>query len=275
MSILIQTRRKFMLSSASIAASFFRGISPSQAMNTNSPSTMKTVYHPSQSRGAADHGWLNARHSFSFADYHDPERMGFGVLRVLNDDIIAAGRGFGTHPHRDMEILTIPLEGDLKHNDSMGKEEVIRHGDVQVMSAGTGITHSEFNANKDREVKLLQIWIKPRERGVKPRYDQISLKERNIPNQLQQILSPNPNDEGVWIHQDAWFHLGEFTQSTELLYNYKKSGNGLYVFVIDGEITVADHALNARDGLGVSDITQLKLKANAGARVLLMEVPMA
>ena len=198
---------------------------------TNSPSwglyfyksiIMKTVLHRSDTRGFADHGWLRSYHTFSFANYYNPERMHFGMLRVLNDDTVAPGRGFGTHPHDNMEIISLPLEGDLEHRDSMGNTAVIREGDIQVMSAGTGITHSEYNRNSDREVKFLQIWVFPNKKGVRPRYDQISLKDIRKDNELYQVLSPFENDQGVWIHQDAWFHLGEFTRDVSSSYQLRK-----------------------------------------------------
>ena len=198
----------------------------------------KTVLHRSATRGQANHGWLHARHTFSFANYYDPNRMNFGVLRVLNDDQVAEGRGFGTHPHDNMEIITIPLEGDLEHKDSMGNSSVIRYGDVQVMSAGTGIQHSEFNPNKDKPLKLLQIWVFPNKRNVSPRYDQITLNMNERHNKLQQILSPSPEDEGVWIHQDAWFHLGKFDKDFTAEYEIKKNGNGVYAFVIRGAVKI-------------------------------------
>ena len=168
-----------------------------------------TILHKAATRGDANHGWLHSRHTFSFADYYDPERMNFGALRVLNDDYVEAGMGFGTHPHNNMEIISIPLEGDLEHKDNMGTVSVIRKGDIQVMSAGTGITHSEYNKNKDKPVKFLQIWVIPDEKNVKPRYDQITLNDDDRHNKLQQIVSPSPDDAGVWIHQQSWFHLGQ------------------------------------------------------------------
>ena len=176
----------------------------------------KTVLHKASSRGHADHGWLNSYHTFSFAGYHNPERVHFGMLRVLNDDTVQAGQGFGTHPHNDMEIVSIPLEGDLEHKDSMGNKTVIRHGDVQVMSAGTGVYHSEYNHNNDRQVKFLQIWVFPDRKGVTPRYDQITLDVNDRRNKFQQVGSPNADDEGVWVHQDAWFHLGQFDKDFSL-----------------------------------------------------------
>nr|MBP6575265.1 pirin family protein [Flavobacteriales bacterium] len=234
-----------------------------------------TVLHKAATRGHADHGWLNSHHSFSFANYYDPERMNFGVLRVLNDDTVAPGMGFGTHPHDNMEIISIPLEGDLEHKDSMGNTAVIRNGDVQVMSAGTGIRHSEYNRNKESLVKFLQIWVFPNKRGVAPRYDQIALDANKRHNKLQQILSPNADDEGVWIHQNAWFHLGTFDKDFTTTYTLKDKSNGVYVFVLKGDAMVNGIALNQRDGLGVWDTESLSLKADsAGAEVLLMEVPM-
>ena len=232
------------------------------------------VLHKADTRGIADHGWLNSRHTFSFANYHNPERMHFGVLRVLNDDRVAAGMGFGTHPHDNMEIISIPLEGDLEHKDSMGNVAVIRHGDVQVLSAGTGITHSEYNKNKDQQVKFLQIWVFPNKRNVTPRYDQLTLKLEERKNKLQQILSPNPDDAGVWIHQDAWFHLGQFDKGVSTAYTIKKAGNGVYAFVLSGDVTINGQALNARDGLGIWDTDKLTIQADSQTELLLMDVPM-
>src|SRR6188508_2139805 len=160
-----------------------------------------TVLHKANTRGHADHGWLNAYHSFSFASWYNPDRIQFGTLRVLNDDTVAPGMGFGTHPHDNMEIISIPLEGDLEHKDSMGNTTVIRNGDIQVMSAGSGIQHSEYNKNKDQSVKFLQIWVFPNKKNVTPRYDQITLNINDRHNKLQQIISPNVDDAGVWIHQ--------------------------------------------------------------------------
>ena len=234
-----------------------------------------TVLHKANSRGHADHGWLNSHHTFSFANYYDPERMHFGVLRVLNDDRVAPGKGFGTHPHENMEIISIPLEGDLEHKDSMGNVAVIRKGDIQVMSAGTGITHSEFNRNPDKEVRFLQIWVFPSRRGVTPRYDQITLDASERHNQLQQILSPDPNDAGVWIHQNAWFHLGTFDKGFQTSYAMKDKHNGVYAFVLKGDVIVQGTALNQRDGLGLWDTDAVSVMADSpGAELLLMEVPM-
>ncbi len=231
------------------------------------------VIHRNETRGHADHGWLNAHHSFSFANYYNPERMNFGVLRVLNDDIVAAGKGFSTHPHDNMEIITIPLSGDLEHKDSMGNGTVIRMNDVQVMSAGTGIYHSEFNHNADKEVKLLQIWVFPKERNVEPRYDQITLPVTNR-NVMQQILSPSAKDDGVWIHQDAWFHMGYLDNGFKGEYLLKKTGNGVYAFVIEGSITIEEETLNKRDALGLWDFDKFSFEAGADTQLLLLEVPM-
>ena len=240
------------------------------------PSIMpNTVLHKADTRGHADHGWLNTHHTFSFAHYYDPERMHFGVLRVLNDDVVSAGMGFRTHPHDNMEIISIPLEGDLEHKDSMGNVAVIRHGDVQVMSAGTGIRHSEFNRNRDATVKFLQIWVFPNKRNVEPRYDQITLDVSKRHNRFQQILSPDANDEGVWIHQDAWFHLGTFDAGHRTTYAVKRAGNGVYAFVIKGAVTLNGISLQERDGLGLEAVERLEVQADsAGAELLLMDVPM-
>lgn len=235
-----------------------------------------TVLHKANSRGHANHGWLDSHHSFSFANYYNPDRMHFGVLRVLNDDRVDAGMGFGTHPHDNMEIISIPLEGDLEHKDSMGNTAVIKKGDIQVMSAGTGIYHSEYNKNKDRLTKFLQIWVYPNKKNVTPRYDQITLNEADRHNNLQQVLSPNSNDEGVWIHQDAWFHLGKFDKDFTTDYKLKKSGNGIYAFVIKGDINIGNIQLNERDALGIWDTKEIKIAANTqDAELLLIEVPMS
>lgn len=232
------------------------------------------VLHKANTRGHANHGWLEARHTFSFANYYNPERVQFGALRVLNDDIIAGGMGFGTHPHDNMEIITIPLEGDLAHKDSMNNAETIKFGDVQVMSAGTGILHSEFNPNADRRTNLLQIWVFPKVRNVTPRYQQITLNVADRKDKLQQILSPNATDDGVWIHQDAWFHMGNLSANTTVDYQLHLKNNGLYIFVIKGTIKVGEQELNARDGYGIWDFDSLTLTATSDAEILTMEVPM-
>lgn len=243
--------------------------------NTKSNIMENIVLHKADTRGHANHGWLDSHHTFSFANYYNPDRMHFGVLRVLNDDVVSGGMGFGRHPHDNMEIISIPLEGDLEHQDSMGNTTVIRNGDIQVMSAGTGIQHSEKNKNQDKKVKFLQIWVFPNKRNVTPRYDQLTLKAEDRHNKLQQVLSPNADDEGVWIHQDAWFQLGTLDKGNKQNYQIRKKGNGVYAFVISGEVTVAGQPLAARDGLGLWDIDQIDIVANSNTEILLMEVPMA
>lgn len=236
--------------------------------------TMKSVLHKANTRGHANHGWLDSHHTFSFANYHNPERMNFGVLRVLNDDVVAGGKGFGKHPHDNMEIISIPLKGDLQHEDSMGNTTVIKQGDVQVMSAGTGVAHSEYNKNKDQDVRFLQIWMFPNKKNVTPRYDQITLDTSKSKNNLQQILSPDSNDEGVWVHQNAWFHLGNLEEGFEETYQLKDNKNGVYAFVLEGEVNIAGQDLEKRDGFGIWDTESITIKASKDAKVLLMDVPM-
>lgn len=243
--------------------------------NTNSKIMANSVLHKADTRGDANHGWLHSKHTFSFANYYNPERMHFGVLRVLNDDIVAEGMGFPTHPHDNMEIISIPLEGDLEHKDSMGNVAVIKNGDIQVMSAGTGIQHSEYNKNKNQQVKFLQIWVFPNKKNVKPRYDQITLKVADRKNKLQQIVSPNSDDAGVWIHQNAWFHLADFDKGIATQYKFKSKENGLYVFVLKGNLKVNNQLLNTRDGFGIWDTDDVKIVADSAAEFLLMEVPMS
>lgn len=233
-----------------------------------------TVLHKADTRGFADHGWLKSHQSFSFANYYNPERIHFGALRVLNDDTVLGGGGFGKHPHDNMEIISIPLEGDLEHQDSMGNTAIIRKGDIQVMSAGTGIYHSEYNKNPDEAVKFLQIWIFPNQRNVEPRYDQQTLNPDDRHNKLQQILSPNPDDAGVWVYQDAWFHIADFDKGVNTDYQFKKSGNGVYVFVLKGDVRVNDELLNTRDGLGIWHTDSIHVTAESDAEFLLIEVPM-
>lgn len=236
---------------------------------------MKTVLHKANTRGHANHGWLDSHHTFSFANYYNPERMNFGVLRVLNDDVVESGRGFGKHPHDNMEIISIPLEGDLEHQDSMGNKAIIRAGDVQVMSAGTGIYHSEMNRNRDKAVKFLQIWMFPNKRNVTPRYDQITLQATDLKNEFYQVLSPNKEDEGVWVYQNAWFHIGQFDKDKSTTYRIKASGNGVYAFVLEGDVTIAGQPLGKRDGFGVWDTNEITVKADSdNAKILLMDVPM-
>ena len=234
----------------------------------------KTILHKAETRGDANHGWLHSRHTFSFANYYDPERMNFGALRVLNDDTVAPGMGFGTHPHDNMEIISIPLEGDLEHKDSMGNVAIIKHGDVQVMSAGTGIRHSEYNNNKDSQVKFLQIWVFPNKEDVTPRYDQITLNINDRHNNFQQIVSPNADNDGVWIYQNAWFHLGKFDKGVSKEYKFKAKGNGVYAFILSGDVSINGQQLQTRDGFGIWDTDSISVEAASDAEFLLMEVPM-
>lgn len=233
-----------------------------------------SVLHKANERGHANHGWLNAYHSFSFGSWYNPEKVNFGALRVLNDDTIAAGMGFGTHPHDNMEIITIPLEGDLAHKDSMGNASTIKSGDVQVMSAGTGILHSEFNPNRDQQTKLFQIWLFPKTENVTPRYQQITLDKTKQKNSFAQILSPNAEDEGVWIHQDAWFYLSDFDAGFSKKLALKKERNGFYIMNIEGEIEVNGEKLEKRDALGIWETNEIEIKANSSAKFLVMEIPM-
>ena len=236
---------------------------------------MNKVLHPAQSRGAANHGWLKSFHSFSFANYYNPQKMHFGVLRVLNDDEVAPSMGFDTHPHDNMEIISIPLSGELKHKDSMGNEAIIKTGEIQVMSAGTGIQHSEFNASTSDPVKFLQIWLFPNKKNVTPRYDQIQLPDLAKHNELHQVLSPNVEDSGVWIHQNAWFHMGTYDAGTAQSYRLKDARNGLYLFMIEGSIDIEGETLGARDAIGLSDFNEASFTSTAeNTRVLLLEVPM-
>lgn len=235
---------------------------------------MNTVLHKAATRGHASHGWLDSWHTFSFASYYDPARMHFGVLRVLNDDTVAPGMGFGKHPHDNMEIISIPLEGDLEHRDSMGNKQIIRKGDVQIMSAGTGIAHSEKNASTTAPVKFLQIWIFPNKKNVTPRYDQKTFSDADKHNRLITVVSPIGDGEGVHIHQDAWFSLGNLEQGNEQRYMLKKNGNGVYFFLLEGEVEINDIVLNRRDGLGISEADTFTIKANTNAQLLVMEVPL-
>ena len=235
---------------------------------------MKKVFHSAESRGRANLGWLDANYSFSFASYFNPDRMNFGALRVLNDDTISPGKGFGTHPHDNMEIITIPLKGDLEHKDSMGNVGVINEGEIQVMSAGSGVYHSEYNKNLDSFVNLLQLWVVPNKQNVKPRYSQLSIRELKKKNSFYQVLSPYPEDDGMWIHQDAWFHLGDFEERTYIDYVLKKDGNGIYVFIIEGAIIVSDEKLRKRDAIGVWNTNKISFEAQNKSRVLIVEVPM-
>lgn len=234
-----------------------------------------TILHRAETRGHANLGWLDSYHTFSFANYYNPDRMNFGALRVLDDDRINPGMGFDKHVHDNMEIITIPLSGDLEHKDSMGNAAVIKNGDIQVMSAGTGITHSKYNKNADKESRFLQIWVIPNKYNVKPRYDQVTLNLQDRHNKLQQIVSPNPDDEGVWIHQDAWFYLGNFDNDFTVEYRVNLADNGVYCFVINGQFTIENIDLNRRDGLGITDTPNFQIKSTAqDSEILIMEVPM-
>ena len=235
---------------------------------------MKTVFHPSDSRGYANHGWLEARHSFSFASWYQPDRLHFGALRVLNDDIIQGVMGFGTHPHDNMEIVTIPLKGELKHKDSMGNSAVIREGDIQVMSAGTGVQHSEYNNSPDKEINLFQLWLFPNKQNVKPRYDQLPIRSLHQKNEFFQILSPSANDQGVWIHQDAWMHILDADQDQSFDYVLQSPENGVYLIVIEGEVEVDNQTLFRRDAIGIWETDKLTIKTKTDAELLLVQVPM-
>jgi len=234
---------------------------------------MKSIFHKSEERGHANHGWLDSYHSFSFAGYYNQTRIHFGALRVLNDDTVAPGYGFGKHPHDNMEIVSIPLSGDLHHQDSTGRDRIIRQGDVQIMSAGTGITHSEKNASTEKEVKFLQIWIFPKEKNIEPRYDQKSFPSEQRINKWQTVVAPN-DQEAVWINQDAWFSLGDFTADSSIDYATHKPGNGVYAFVIRGKIDLNGNILNTRDAMGVWETDVLNIKAMGPSEILLIEVPM-
>ena len=243
-------------------------------MSSNSHDSFNSVTHRADSRNSADFGWLKVNHTFSFANYYNPQRMNFGVLRVLNDDVIAPGKGFDTHPHKNMEIITIPLEGKLRHKDDMGNEGIISDSDIQVMSAGKGVYHSEFNADSNKEVKVLQIWLHPNKNYVEPRYQQISLNDIYTKNEFFQILSPNKNDQGVWIHQNSWFYIGDFDAIKTIDYNIKDSNNGVYFFVIEGKASINGSVLGRRDAIGIWNTDSLSISVFKHTKILLMEVPM-
>lgn len=235
---------------------------------------MKTVLFKSEDRGHANHGWLDAHHTFSFASWHNPERVHFGLLRVLNDDKIAAGMGFGRHPHDNMEIVTIPLTGALKHSDSTGGEGVIRAGEVQIMSAGSGVYHSEVNASHSEEVTLFQVWVFPKERNIKPRYDQRDFGKEVAQNKLRTVVSPDAADDALWINQDAFFSIGKFDTAQQFDYTLKRKGNGAFVMVVDGSAEVGGTSLNRRDAIGISEADSVSISVPAGAQLLVIEVPM-
>jgi len=235
---------------------------------------MKTVVHKADTRGHANHGWLNAHHSFSFASWYNPERINYGAIRVLNDDIIAPGAGFPTHPHENMEIITIPLSGVLEHKDSMGNVAQIKTGEVQVMSAGTGVTHSEYNGSDSEELKLFQIWLFPNKKNVTPRYDELKLNLGDRKNKFQQILSPSPDDDGVWIHQEAWMHMIAMDANTNQDYELKGSNTGVYIMVVSGAVVIEGQGLLTRDAMGITDSPALAITSSEESELLLIEVPM-
>jgi redox-sensitive bicupin YhaK (pirin superfamily) len=236
---------------------------------------MKTIIHSATKRGIANHGWLKSAHSFSFANFYDPTKMGFGLLRVLNDDFVEGGMGFGTHPHDNMEIISIALEGELEHQDSMGNKAVIKPGEVQIMSAGTGIKHSEKNKSSKQPVKFLQIWVMPKKRNIAPRYDQQFFDPKERLNALQTVVSPdNTVEKGVKINQDAWFSLSDLESGKSVSYEIKKKGNGVYLFVLEGQIEIAGKKLGKRDAIGISESESFEIMSFKNSNVLLMEVPM-
>lgn len=237
---------------------------------------MKYIIHKSNSRGSADYGWLKTNYSFSFAEYMNPERMGFGALRVLNDDMIAGGKGFGAHPHNNMEIITVTLSGGLEHKDNMGNIAVSKAGDVQVMSAGSGVFHSEFNAHPDTDLTLLQIWVIPNKMNVMPRYEHKYFDVQSVVNTWHQIIKPIDSDgDGIGIYQEAWFQRAMLEKGKSLEYNLKNSKNGIYLFVISGQIMIGDNIeLQTRDAIGVWDIQDaLIIQATQETNILLMEIP--
>jgi redox-sensitive bicupin YhaK (pirin superfamily) len=234
-----------------------------------------TILHKADTRGHADHGWLSSYQSFSFAGYYNPERTQFGVLRVLNDDIVTGGKGFGSHPHDNMEIISIPLEGSLVHEDNMGHKEVVSAGEIQVMSTGSGVFHSEYNNSPDKPAKFLQIWLFPNKLNVTPRYDQVKLDPLKGENKLQRLISPDKDGEGTWIYQDAWFFSGRFDKEKQISYERKKKDNGVYLFVIKGSFIVEGQRLETRDGLGVTDVDSIEIRSlEQGSEILIMDVPM-
>ncbi|GAB5399875.1 MAG: pirin family protein [Aureisphaera sp.] len=237
---------------------------------------MNKILHPAATRGNANYGWLQAKYSFSFANYFDPNRLQFGSLRVLNDDVIAPGMGFGTHPHKNMEIVTIPQEGAVKHEDSMGNHGIVSAGDIQVMSAGSGVEHSEFNASKTESLKLFQIWLFPEKDEVSPRYDQKEIAPLLTPNTFSPVVKPRSeaSEDELWIHQQAYFHIGDFTEKRTTNYSIKQPNNGIYLMVIEGSVVVDDETLNSRDAIGVWDTKEVSLSVTQGSRLLLIEVPM-
>lgn len=235
---------------------------------------MKTTYHPASSRGYADHGWLKSYHTFSFARYFNPERVHFGKLRVLNDDVISGGSGFGTHPHDNMEIVSIPIYGGLAHKDTMGNASVISTGEVQIMSAGSGLQHSEFNASQKDAANFLQIWVFPKERNIMPRYEQKVFSLDGRKNKFQTVVGPDRKDGALWINQDSWFTLADFEAGKKATYNLNLKGNGVYLFVMEGELKANGFKVNQRDGLGIEQTEKIDFEFSSNAKILLIEVPM-
>lgn len=236
---------------------------------------MKTIFHPAEQRGFASRGWLKSYHSFSFSQFYDPEKMNFGLLRVLNDDDVEQGMGFGAHGHDNMEIVSIPLSGALKHNDSTGREAIIKQGDVQIMSAGSGIQHSEFNESETNPVKFLQIWVFPKEKDITPRYEQKSFIEEDKKNRFLTVVSPEKEGNNIWINQDAYFSLSNLDAGKTLSYKLNSENNGVYIFILDGKAKAADQDLNSRDALGVYETGEVEITAKEDVKILVIEVPMA
>jgi redox-sensitive bicupin YhaK (pirin superfamily) len=237
---------------------------------------VKRVLQKADTRGLADHGWLQSRHTFSFANYHDPERMGFGLLRVINDDIVQPSKGFDTHPHKNMEIVSIPISGELRHHDSMGNTQHIRTGEVQIMSAGAGITHSEYNASDSELVAFLQIWVLPKFQNIEPRYGQQLFSCNDRKNKFQIVVSPDKdnNNSAIRINQDTWFLQGDFDTGQTGSYRIKREGNGMYFFVIEGAVTIADENLQRRDAIGFEDAAKIDFEVTEDCQLLIIDVPM-
>lgn len=235
---------------------------------------MKAIFYPAAERGHADFGWLNARHSFSFGQWYNPEKVHYGALRVLNDDLIAGGAGFPTHPHDNMEIVTIPLSGAIAHKDSTGGNGIINAGDVQIMSAGTGVRHSEYNASATEMLNLLQVWVLPKQENIKPRYEQKSYNEEGRKNTWQVVVSPDEKDGGLWINQDAIFALTDIDAGKTVSYDKKFANNGVYFFVIDGAVKIVDRQLDKKDAIGISEADGITISADTAAKLLAIEIPM-
>lgn len=236
---------------------------------------MKAILFKASDRGTADYGWLKPNYYFSFAQYHDPKKVHFGLLRVLNDDFIAGGGAFPTHPHDNMEIITIPFTGALKHKDSTGGEGIIKAGDVQIMSAGSGVQHSEANASATEPVTLFQVWVFPKERNIKPRYDQKTYDTADRINKWQTVVSPLEADKALWINQDAKFSLTTLDAGKKITYSNSFANNGVFLVVITGSIQVNELQLNKRDAVGISESPSFTITANENAELLAIEVPMS